>query len=86
VVYAKDIDKTPKNEVFHVFLLKKNTGRPRTGTSQVLWVSTPWIWTLPVKYPYSLPAGVSNTRDLHYRRLETEDVLGAESEERAAWA
>ena len=33
MIYAKNIEKTPKNDVFDVSLLKKNTGSTREGTS-----------------------------------------------------
>ena len=66
MIYAKNIKKTPKNEVFDVFLLKKNTGSTHRGTARVLRVSGPWIGTLPVQYPYPKPLRVPDTPDLHY--------------------
>ena len=63
---CKKHQKTPKNEVFNVFLLKKNTGSTRRGTARVLRVSGPWIGTLPAQYPYPKPLRVSGTHDLHY--------------------
>ena len=57
----KTSKKTPKNDVFDVSLLKKNTGSTREGTSRVLWVSGPWNWTLPVRYPYPKPLRVPDT-------------------------
>ena len=65
MIYAKNIEKTPKNDVFDVSLLKKNTGSTREGTSRVLRVSGPWTWTLPVQYPYPKPLRVCDTPDLH---------------------
>jgi hypothetical protein len=65
MVYAKNIEKTPKNEVFDVFLLKKNTCSTREGTSQVLQVSRRWTWTLPTQFPYPKPLRVCDTPDLH---------------------